>query len=187
MISNETFIKARDMLDEAGIKHSRANVLFEKKDYSGAVEASQHSVEIAIKSLLLLFSIEPPKTHNPEEKLDKIIEIIESSRSPIIGKEFDEGLNAFRNILARMKFLSNLMGRLHIDGMYGFACVPPSKIFRKKDGEYFTYISAEILFSTGLLFTTVGVAGGFLTDKEKTDFEQFVKLWRSFHSLLTNE
>ncbi|MCJ7631009.1 HEPN domain-containing protein, partial [Candidatus Bathyarchaeota archaeon] len=114
MISKNTFLKAREMLSEANQKCSRASTLQKEEDYSGVVEASQHCVELAIKSLFVLFGMEPPHTHNPGKDLDRIYQALEHS---YLSDENSRKI--FSSAFSRVKWLSYLMEKLHTEGMYG--------------------------------------------------------------------
>lgn len=175
MISKDAFVKFREMLSEASNKHGRANALLEKEDYSGAVEASQHCVELAIKSLFILFGLDPPYTHDPGKELDKIVRALEEAGSET-NNDSTRALNTF--VFSRMKWLSSLMGRLHTEGMYGYNGTQSSIVFRERDAEYFNGLSAEILFTTFIFLMAVGTNLGFVSEEEKKGLEELSNLLR---------
>ncbi len=57
-------LKAGDgMVEEASRLLMRAESLAKLNDYSGAIEAAQHSIELSVKSLYRLVGLKPPRTH----------------------------------------------------------------------------------------------------------------------------
>jgi len=162
-ISKADYSKARAMAQEAGKKHSRALTLVKSGDYSGAVEASQHCVELAIKSLFVLFGLGPPKTHDPWKQLDKVIRELRT----IIPFEDERIKQAYE----RLKYLSHLMERLHMEGMYGYNSALPSRLFQEKDAEYFSFCAFEVFFGSIITLTAIGYMSGCLSEEEKRGLE----------------
>ena len=163
MISKVGYSKARAMAQEAGKKDGRALTLIKSGDYSGSVEASQHCVELAIKSLFVLFGLEPPRTHDPGKYLDKVIRELKT----IIPFEDERIKQAYE----RLKYLSHLMERLHTEGMYGYNSALPSRIFQEKDAEYFSSCAFEVFFGCIITLTTIGYMSGCLSEEEKRGLE----------------
>lgn len=142
--SEENYEKARAHYRESSIKHTRAKRLLDLKDYSGSVEASQHTVEFCIKTFFVLAGLPIPKTHDPGSKLDIIFNEI---------KKIDP--NSLKDLkidpFSRIKYLSNVMSRLHMDAMYGTSDGLASSIFTKEDAEYYYQIAFEIWFLSLLI------------------------------------
>lgn len=150
------------MLQDADKKFSRAILLSKKRDYCGAVEASQHCVEFAIKSLFMLMSLDPPKTHDPGKFINKVVEALKE-KIHLDNGSFNKTMNPFY----RLRYLSHLLERLHTEGMYGYDGISPSKIFSKEDAEYFIFCALEVQFICFFILLAVGHRCDFLSNKER--------------------
>ncbi|MHA2217667.1 MAG: HEPN domain-containing protein [Candidatus Hodarchaeales archaeon] len=179
MISEITFHKAQDMINEAAVCFRRSRTLLDKKDYSGAIEASQHCVELSIKSLFVLFDFNIPFIHDPGKRLDEIVQVFEE-----IYPTFStvEDFIQFKQVLGRIKYTSSLMNRLHNEGLYGFNGVPSSKLFRKRDAEYFSSLAFETCFSIIVFTRAIGASSGFLSEQEKAEFNELINLFKQLAS-----
>lgn len=82
------------------------------KDYSGAIEALQHSFELASKSWYILVGVEYPRNHNPAKNIDEVSRRIHALY-PIF---YDEMLIGF---IEWMKNYSAYLGKLHERVLYG--------------------------------------------------------------------
>ena len=160
------FRKAQELLKEAGNVHGRAVTLLNQQDFSGSIEASQHSSELAIKSLFKMVGIDPPKNHDPGKSLIRV----EDKLKILQVEEVEEGSG-----LERLKFLSNLLERFHQEGMYGYKGVPASKIFIERDSRYFIDCSLEIIIVCALILFLFGYRLRFLTKEEYKAIEALGK------------
>lgn len=170
--SLKSYNRAREMLQEADKKFGRAFMLSEKGDYCGAVEASQHCVEFAIKSLFILMGLDIPKIHDPGKFLNKVIEALKEK----INLDNDQIMDPF---FYRLRYLSHLLERLHTEGMYGYDDMLPSKIFSKEDAEYFTYCALEVQWICIFISLAVGHRFGFLSNKERVGIQLLKKHFTS--------
>ena len=114
------------MFEEATRIFIRAQRLKDKLDHSGAAEASQHSTELAIKSLFKMVELDPPRDHDPGKYFDKVLKQFKKLRDE--DEDIIDG-----SIFTRLRFLSSLLQRLHSEGMYGFKGTPASKVFTDRD------------------------------------------------------
>jgi hypothetical protein len=73
------------------------------------------------------------------------------------------------------------MHRLHSEGVYGFNGVPSSKLFRKRDAEYFSSLAFETCFMIVIFVRAIGASAGFFSEHEKTEFNELInslkQLW----------
>ena len=172
--SIKSYNQAREMLQEADKKFGRALLLSKKGDYCGAVEASQHCVEFAIKSLFILMSLDPPRIHDPGKFINKVIEALKDKI------HLDNGLSKeTMDPFYRLRYLSHLLERLHTEGMYGYDDMLPSKIFSKEDAEYFTYCALEVQWICIFISLAVGHRFGFLSNKERVGIQLLKKHFTS--------
>jgi len=165
--SKENFEKARIMFREGSSNSARSSRLLKMKDYSGSIEASQHAVELFIKSLFLLAGFEPPKTHDPGKNLDLILEEFLKLNPSVFS-------NAPVDPIARLKLFSNKFSRLHVEAMYGFNNAPASKIFTESDAIYYYECAFEIEFICLLIAFTFGYHFELLPEEGRRFLEEHV-------------
>ena len=162
------FNDAKAMLDEAGLLFVRAWRLKNNKDYSGSVEASQHSGELSIKCLYKMVGLEHPKSHDPGKDLDKVLDQFKKLRDDEEDIEED-------TVFSRLQFLSNLLERFHNEGFYGYKGTPASKILKETDATYIYQCGLEILGLIGITLLLFGFKNNFLNSKEKNAVESIAK------------
>lgn len=164
--SKESFEKARLMFDE-GTKHmGRASKLMRGKDYSGSIEASQHSVEFFIKSLFLVCGLQPPKTHDPGKNLDAIIGEFQKLNPSVFAK-------AQVDPIGRLKYMSKKFSSLHVESMYGYNDFPASRIFTEEDAQYYFSLAFEIMFICLLINFTFGYHFEFIPEEGRRFLETY--------------
>jgi len=156
--------QAREMLGEAGKLYVRSWRLKRNNDFSGCVEASQHSGELAVKSLYKMVGLDPPKTHDPGRDLNKVLTRL---------KKLSENQEDFGDVslLIRLEFLSNILERFHNEGLYGYKGVQASKIFNETDAEYIMQCSLELVLSSGFILLLFGYRNEFLPKEEEQAIE----------------
>jgi len=160
IITKVIFDEAVDRFHEAETRFSRSIILMKEKDFSGSVEASQHCLELAIKSLFILVGLEPPRTHDPGKQLDKVVTRIEELTKKQISL-------IDRVPFQRLKYLSHHFERLHIEGMYGYENIPPSKIFEQTDADYYIQNCFDAIFGIRLVQLVLGYIFNYISEEER--------------------
>jgi HEPN domain-containing protein len=187
-ITRENVLQAQEVIQEAGKKRRRAIYLMDEGDHSGSVEASQHCVELAVKSLFIVSGLPYCRIHDPGRELDKVTKTLKEA-FPLIAvipvdetekESFDEARQAFREIFDRMKLLSRLMSTLHTDAMYGYNKTVASKIFTKRDSEYFSHCALEVHFLCVMIVLGVGFLSSHLPQRLREGIQAFLRFVGSF-------
>lgn len=80
----DNFSESERWMKDARSCYSRSLRCFNDKDWQGAIQNFQLTIELAVKALIALFE-EPDWTHNPQGQLLKIIE----TRKDEIGSRFE--------------------------------------------------------------------------------------------------
>ncbi len=164
--TKENFEKARLMFTEGSKYSVRASKLLRGKDYSGSIEASQHSVEFFVKSLFIISGLRPPKTHDPGEHIDIIVREFQK----INPSTFDK---AQVDPIGRLKYLSKKFSSLHIESMYGHNDVPASRLFTEEDAQYYFSLAFEIEFLCLLINFTFGYHFEFIPEEGRRFLERY--------------
>ena len=121
---------AEGMIDEASQCLLRAEALAKGCDYSGAVEAAQHCIELSMKSLYRLVGLKPPRTHwerraknefGEEDPLEKVAERL-------------DGIEDYLKVwLGKTSWIGRMWAWAHNTSLYGCLDLPASKLFAQKD------------------------------------------------------
>lgn len=150
-------------------------------DYSGAIEALQHSFELACKSWYLLVGVEYPRNHNPANNIDEVSKRIHASY-PVIDDEFLEGF------IQWMKDNSVYLGKLHEIVMYGDEKrnVPASEFFTKEEVSDLTIKISAFWSFTYIQLTYIGQYFGYLTEEKYREFLQFAGLIETYKDIGTS-
>lgn len=157
--TKENFEKARLMFSEGSKFSARASKLLRGKDYSGSIEASQHSVEFFLKSLFILSGLQPPKTHDPGKHIDIIVREFQKKINPSVFEK------AQVDPIGRLKYLSKKFSGLHIESMYGHKDIPASRLFTEEDAIYYSSLAFEIMFLCLLINFTFGYHFEFIPEE----------------------
>lgn len=124
-------LKAGDgMVEEASRLLMRAESLAKVNDYSGAIEAAQHSIELSVRSLYRLVGLKPPRTHL--ERIRKK-EFGEENPLELVAERLqgiDEYLMAW---LGKTSWIGRMWAWAHDTSLYGCLNLPASKLFDQKD------------------------------------------------------
>lgn len=90
--------QSEDLLNEASTALQRARNLVSSYDYSGTVEAAQHNIEHAVKSMYRLVDLEHPKprSHDASVELEKVTRRL----------DFPEPYSYLRESLGRIRLIS---------------------------------------------------------------------------------
>lgn len=114
--------EAENLCSEAYKAYLRAGKL-SKSDYNCAIEAAQHCIELAVKSLYKLVGLEYPMKHDLGIQLENVIKRL-------------NGLQEHNKVtIARAKWISKMWEWAHSTSIYGTLNVPVSKVFKIKDVE----------------------------------------------------
>lgn len=137
MTKEENLRRTEEILNEASRFEWRGRDLLKKCDYHGAVEAAQHCIELAIKTMYHLVGIHPPKpkSHDMGVALEHVV------------RRFDvtKAYSYLNEDLARMRFISTMWAWAHSTSMYGCLDLPASRIFRKKDATIALEYASDVL------------------------------------------
>jgi hypothetical protein len=163
--TKESFEEARKMFSEGSRFFERATKLTKNKDFSGSIEASQHSVEFFIKSLFVLIGKKPPHTHDPGQDLDALFKAFTDINPSAFSK-------APMDPLGRLKYLSKIFSRLHVESMYGYNGTSASKIFGEEDANYYQNCAFEVMFICLLIAFTFGHYYQLLPEEERSRLEK---------------
>jgi HEPN domain-containing protein len=139
MIGEGNLKLSEDLLDDARKAKCRGHGLLNSRDYSGAVEAAQHCIELSIKAMYLLVNLNPPKTksHDAGVELEKVVRRFNIS----------EAHSYLMESLARMKWISTMWAWAHSESIYGCLDIPASRIFKEKDAKVALDYASEVLLN----------------------------------------
>jgi len=122
MLCKEDYWRSMRKFEEAARVKRRVAVLIAEKDYGGSVQAAQHAVELAVKSLYNLVGLRPPHKHDPGKNMGRVVK--RSKR--VFPVREDNEYGSINALFERISFLSHIMERLHTEGMYGYGNAVPS-------------------------------------------------------------
>jgi len=115
------FAQADAFVAEAGTALYRAQRLLGDADFHGAIEAAQHSIEFAVKAVLIFTGIPFEKAHDVSKQLEK-------ASAQIRGLEQYQ-----KEMLARLKWISPMWSWANVSAVYGSLDVPASRLFKSDD------------------------------------------------------
>ena len=139
------------MIDGASQCLMRAEGLAERCDYSGAVEAAQHCIELSMKSLYRLVGLKPPKTHwgqvkkdfGEEDPLEKVAERL-------------EGIEEHQIVwLGKTSWIGRMWAWAHNTSLYGCLNLPASRLFEQKDANVAIDYAREALTNCRIITNSV--------------------------------
>ncbi len=110
-----------DYLKRATVRLEAVELLLKRQSYADVVRESQESVELALKSLLRCFGIQPPRIHDVSEVL-----LEERLRFP----------SDLQSRLEELTEISRMMRRSRELAFYGTEDLTPSLFYKEKDGKY---------------------------------------------------
>ncbi len=113
---------AKSGLRQAGVRVESAEGALVKGEYPYVVRQSQEAVELALKSVLRLVGIEPPKWHD---------------FGPILKEHKDRFPHWFAENIEEMASISRELRHEREPSMYGDeeTSTPPYKLYSRKDAE----------------------------------------------------
>ncbi|MFH1773914.1 MAG: HEPN domain-containing protein [Methanobacteriota archaeon] len=139
---------AEELIDEARKVKGRAENLLKNLDCSGAVEASQHRIELSIKSLYKLVGLEYPVKHDAAIQLEKVL-------SELI---FPNYWNFYREKIARIRWICKMWEFAHSTSIYGCLDIPASKVFTRRDAQVAVEYASEVY--SDCIFIIMNVRNG---------------------------
>lgn len=141
--TQENVLKAKAYLDDAYNEKNRASALIEKIDWNGSVEASQHCIEHAIKSLFRLVGVKHPFEHDPTKEFEKVIEKLKDlPKWDLVN-------------LARVRWLAKVWATIHEESMYAFYKIPAKDFFNDRDAKVLKEYAEEVYSICQRLVTMV--------------------------------
>ncbi len=124
---------AKNMLGDAWQSKSRAQQCIESHDFSGAMGAAQHSIELSIKSLYRLVGVEPPYTHDAsmirkdgkiEDRFAEVLDSLDFGRFDYLIKD-----------LCRCRWVAIMYAFANTTAVYGYIKIAAKDLFEVKDAE----------------------------------------------------
>ncbi len=132
IVNNDNLLKSKAYLSDACNEKNRAFSLMEKKDWNGSVEASQHCIEHAIKSLFKVVGEQHPYEHDPTKEFKKVIEKL---------KTLPEWQLKY---LARVRWIAKVWATVHEESMYAFYNIASKDFFNEKDARVLKDYAEEV-------------------------------------------
>lgn len=134
---------------DAYAAQQRARQLLESGDYSGSIEAAQHCIEHAIKSVYKLVNLEPPRTH--EAVLDK------GGRDTFVyvvrRLEFPNEHQFLRQQILRLRWIGPMWSWGNDTAVYGYEGVPAATFFWREDAELATKYADNVMSNVAVLIS----------------------------------
>lgn len=128
---------AQDYFQRAKVRLKAVATLFENDAYADTVRESQEVVELALKALLRISSIEVPRIHDV---------------SDILLKERKKIPKAVSGDLDRMAEISHSLRRDRELAFYGSEDLTPSEFYKKKDAKDAMSQAEWVVASLGKVF-----------------------------------
>lgn len=115
---------AKAYIEDAERSYNEAKINFNEKAYHRCIRRAQECVELSLKGVLRLLSIEYPKSHDVSIVLDNIKE------KASIPKWFQEKIEDFKRISVKLAMERG-------PAFYGDerAFIPPEELYSKEDAE----------------------------------------------------
>ena len=115
-MQNRSLVK--DYLQRATVRLEAVELLLKRQSYADVVREAQEALELALKSLLRCYGIQPPRIHDVSEILQA-----ERERFPeALGKHLDD-----------IADISRTMRRDRELAFYGTEDLTPSEFYKEKD------------------------------------------------------
>lgn len=106
--------------------------------YSEIIQASQESIELSVKSILLLLDIDFPLKHGWDLDSNQIAEIIKKIKSNHLNQLLNKHGLQYVVRLPRLLFLINFWSQFYIAAKYGISkeyFAPADELFGKEESE----------------------------------------------------
>ncbi|MEM2987099.1 MAG: HEPN domain-containing protein [Nitrososphaerota archaeon] len=119
-----TFAMAKAYIEDAERSYNEAKINFNEKAYHRCIRRAQECVELSLKGVLRLLSIEYPKSHDVSIVLDKI------KKETSIPNWFQEKIEDLKRISVKLAMERG-------PAFYGDerAFIPPEELYSKEDAE----------------------------------------------------
>jgi HEPN domain-containing protein len=125
------FVEADAEMADASAAQTRVWRLLDSGDYSGAIEAAQHCIEHAIKSLYKLVGLDPPRTH------DAVLEKRGQDTFVHVARRlsFPDEQQFLRQQFLRLRWIGPMWSWANNTAVYGYEGIPAATFFYKEDAE----------------------------------------------------
>jgi len=144
------FSEADAEMADAHAAQSRARQLIGSGDYSGAIEAAQHCIEHAIKSMFRLVQLEPPRTHEAvldRKGQDAFVHVVRRLNFP-------EGYEYNRQQFLRLRWIAPMWSWANNTAVYGYEGIPAVTFFDKGDADLAMKFADEVMNSVSLVLVS---------------------------------
>jgi len=138
-----TLAMAKAYISDARRSFEEAKQNYESQIYHRCVRRCQECVELALKGILRLFSVEYPKKHDVSEALDQI-------------KHIPAAPDWLKSEVDRFKRISLTLALMRGPAFYGDerSFIPPEKLYGKKDALEALEMAMDVLKAAEKLLTT---------------------------------
>lgn len=114
---------------------SRSKVLQERGDFGGALEAAQHAIELAVKSMLVRCDVHAPAKHDVSPSLE------------IIVKKLDGCSERLRRNIGRSQWIMQMWEPANVVSVYGTHTAKPLELFHDYDGQVAIHYAEEVYWT----------------------------------------
>jgi hypothetical protein len=190
-IKKSDFKNSYEMITECEFLNGRAILLYDAEDFSGSLQAIQHLIEWALKSLFVLIGeyTKDVWTHDPGKNLylfRKKFEILRQDDRLRFARLFDDSIKKLELLSSKSKEYHNktVYGSYwnKTDGIY----VPASKIITKEDVDVFWEDVGYILGYMKMEILILGHVTEFNNDEKNRELEERLNLANISLRLLHN-
>jgi HEPN domain-containing protein len=133
--------EADSEMTDASTAQTRAWQLLGSGDYSGAIEAAQHCIEHAIKSVYKLVGLKPPRTH--EAVLDKKAQ--DTFVHVVRRLSFPDEQQFLRQQFYRLRWIGPMWSWANNTAVYGYEGISAATFFVREDTELAKKFADEVM------------------------------------------
>jgi HEPN domain-containing protein len=134
--------RAAALIRDAWESFRRGGGRKDSSDYSGAIEAYQHCIELSIKSLYQLQGMAYSFEHDPTKDFNKVYEGLMNRIRDL--PEVKYSIQIWKQRLARARWISKMSSELHQLAMYAFCDVAAKDFFNSDDVDYLKKIAENV-------------------------------------------
>lgn len=178
-IKKSDFENSYEMITECEFLSRRAILLYGFEDYSGSLQAIQHMIEWALKSLFVLIGeyTKDVWTHDPGKHLN----LFRKKFEILLKEDYLRFPRLFDASIKKLELLSAKSCEYHTKTVYGSywnktdgIYVPPSKMITEKDVDVFWEDTGYILGSMKVLILILGHVTEFNNDEKNRELEEWL-------------
>jgi len=122
---------AEALMKEAEEVLSRSKILQAKRDFAGAIEAAQHSIELSVKSMLARCDVHHQKSHDVSPQLE------------ILMRKLEGCSESLTRGLSRSQWIMQMWEPANSFAVYGTHDTKPQDLFYEHDGEVAIYYAED--------------------------------------------